>query len=106
MEHYHYLGHENLPGAQLRYLLYSQEGSVLGAMGFGAAGMHAFLASTLSRAYPDPIGRSIAMAPEASLDKSFHQNGLPAVTLLKILRQSTQALPQPMPRQVRHPHPR
>jgi len=37
MEHYHYLGHENLPGAQLRYLLYSQEGSVLGAMGFGAA---------------------------------------------------------------------
>jgi hypothetical protein len=37
MERYHYLGHENLPGAQLRYLIYSQSGAVLGAMGFGAA---------------------------------------------------------------------
>lgn len=34
---YHYLGHENLPGAQLRYLVYSWSGAVLGAMGFGAA---------------------------------------------------------------------
>jgi len=37
IEQYHYLGHENLPGAQLRYLIYSQSGAVLGAMGFGAA---------------------------------------------------------------------
>lgn len=37
IEQYHYLGHENLPGAQLRYLVYSRSGAVLGAMGFGAA---------------------------------------------------------------------
>lgn len=37
IEQYHYLGHENLPGAQLRYLVYSQSGALLGAMGFGAA---------------------------------------------------------------------
>jgi len=37
IEQYHYLGHANLPGAQLRYLVYSQSGAVLGAMGFGAA---------------------------------------------------------------------
>jgi len=37
MEQYHYLGHENLSGSQLRYLIYSQSSAVLGAMGFGAA---------------------------------------------------------------------
>ena len=33
---YHYLGHANLPGAQLRYLVYAGQ-EVLGAIGFGAA---------------------------------------------------------------------
>jgi hypothetical protein len=33
---FHYLGHYNLPGAQLRYLIYAQQ-QLLGAMGFGAA---------------------------------------------------------------------
>ncbi len=33
---YHYLGHCNLPGAQLRYLIYARQ-QVLGAIGFGAA---------------------------------------------------------------------
>jgi hypothetical protein len=37
IEHYHYLGHENLPGAQLRYLLYGRGQPLLGAIGFGAA---------------------------------------------------------------------
>jgi len=37
IEQHHYLRHGNLPGAQLRYLLYSQSGVLLGAMGFGAA---------------------------------------------------------------------
>lgn len=33
---YHYLGHSNLPGAQLRYLIYAKQ-QLLGAIGFGAA---------------------------------------------------------------------
>jgi hypothetical protein len=33
---YHYLGHCNLPGAQLRYLIYARQ-QLLGAIGFGAA---------------------------------------------------------------------
>jgi len=37
IERYHYLGHSNLPGAQLRYLLYGKEDRLLGALGFGAA---------------------------------------------------------------------
>lgn len=37
IEHYHYLGHQNLPGAQLRYLLYGKGERLLGAIGFGAA---------------------------------------------------------------------
>ncbi len=37
IEQYHYLGHENLPGAQLRYLLYAKGEHLLGAIGFGAA---------------------------------------------------------------------
>jgi hypothetical protein len=37
IERYHYLGHQNLPGAQLRYLLYARGGRLLGAIGFGAA---------------------------------------------------------------------
>lgn len=37
IERYHYLGHENLPGAQLRYLLYGKGDRLLGAIGFGAA---------------------------------------------------------------------
>ena len=37
IERHHYLGHANLPGAQLRYLLYGKDDRVLGALGFGAA---------------------------------------------------------------------
>lgn len=33
---FHYLGHSNLPGAQLRYLIYGRD-HLLGAIGFGAA---------------------------------------------------------------------
>lgn len=33
---YHYLGHSNLPGAQVRYLIYGNK-NLLGAIGFGAA---------------------------------------------------------------------
>ena len=36
IERYHYLGHTPLPGAQLRYLIESDQG-LLGALGFGAA---------------------------------------------------------------------
>jgi hypothetical protein len=36
IDRYHYLGYTPLPGAQLRYLIESDEG-VLGALGFGAA---------------------------------------------------------------------
>jgi hypothetical protein len=36
MAAYHYLGHANLPGAQLRYLIYGRD-NLLGAIGFGAA---------------------------------------------------------------------
>ena len=37
IEHYHYRGHANLPGAQLRYLLYGSGQRLLGAIGFGAS---------------------------------------------------------------------
>lgn len=37
IERYHYRGHANLPGAQLRYLLYGSGQRLLGALGFGAA---------------------------------------------------------------------
>jgi hypothetical protein len=37
IERYHYLGHGNLPGAQLRYLFYGKGDRLLGAIGFGAA---------------------------------------------------------------------
>jgi len=37
IERYHYLGHENLPGAQVRYLLYGSSHRLVGAIGFGAA---------------------------------------------------------------------
>lgn len=37
IERYHYLGHENLPGAQLRYLIYGHPSRLVGAIGFGAA---------------------------------------------------------------------
>jgi hypothetical protein len=37
VERYHYLGHKPLPGAQLRYLLYSAEQQPVAALGFGAA---------------------------------------------------------------------
>jgi hypothetical protein len=36
MAAYHYLGQSNLPGAQLRYLIYGRD-NLLGAIGFGAA---------------------------------------------------------------------
>ena len=34
---YHYLGYTPLPGAQIRYLIYSGSGVLLGAIGFSAA---------------------------------------------------------------------
>jgi hypothetical protein len=37
IQRYHYLGYTPLPGAQVRYLLYSQSGILLGAIGFSAA---------------------------------------------------------------------
>lgn len=37
VEHYHYLGHTPLSGAQVRYLIESDEKGVMGAIGFGAA---------------------------------------------------------------------
>lgn len=36
---HHYLGHSNLPGAQVRYLVYAR-GHLAGAIGFGAAAWH------------------------------------------------------------------
>lgn len=36
IERYHYLGYKPLPGAQMRYLIYSQD-CLLGALGFGAS---------------------------------------------------------------------
>lgn len=37
IERYHYLGHKPLPGAQLRYLVFSSSRTLLAAIGFGAA---------------------------------------------------------------------
>jgi len=37
IERYHYLGHKPLPGAQIRYLVFSSSGDLLAALGFGAA---------------------------------------------------------------------
>jgi hypothetical protein len=37
IERYHYLGYTPLAGAQLRYLVYSEEDALLAALGFGAA---------------------------------------------------------------------
>ncbi len=37
IERYHYLGYTPLPGAQLRYLVYSEKDTLLAALGFGAA---------------------------------------------------------------------
>lgn len=37
IQRYHYLGHKPLPGAQIRYLVYSDSVSILAALGFGAA---------------------------------------------------------------------
>jgi len=37
IERYHYLGYAPLPGAQMRYLVYSVENQLLAALGFGAA---------------------------------------------------------------------
>jgi len=36
VDQYHYLGYQRLPGAQLRYLIYTEQ-TVLGALGWGAA---------------------------------------------------------------------
>jgi len=36
IQRYHYLGYQPLPGAQIRYFIYSQD-RILGALGFGAA---------------------------------------------------------------------
>ena len=37
VQRHHYLGYQPLPGAQMRYLVYSQDGRLLAALGFGAA---------------------------------------------------------------------
>ena len=37
IQRYHYLGYSPLPGAQIRYLVYSGSGTLLGAIGFSAA---------------------------------------------------------------------
>lgn len=37
IERYHYLGHKPLPGAQIRYLVFSDSGFLLAALGFGAS---------------------------------------------------------------------
>lgn len=37
IERYHYLGHKPLPGAQIKYLVFSSSGTLLAALGFGAA---------------------------------------------------------------------
>jgi len=37
IERYHYLGHKPLPGAQIKYLVFSSQGTPLAALGFGAA---------------------------------------------------------------------
>jgi hypothetical protein len=37
IERYHYLGHKPLPGAQIRYLVFSSSHILLAALGFGAA---------------------------------------------------------------------
>lgn len=37
IQRYHYLGHKPLPGAQIKYLVYSCSGDLLAAIGFGAA---------------------------------------------------------------------
>lgn len=37
IERYHYLGHKPLPGAQIKYLVFSSQGTLLAALGFGAA---------------------------------------------------------------------
>ena len=37
VQRHHYLGYQPLPGAQMRYLVYSHDGRLLAALGFGAA---------------------------------------------------------------------
>lgn len=37
IKRYHYLGYKPLPGAQLRYIVFSEKGILLAALGFGAA---------------------------------------------------------------------
>jgi hypothetical protein len=37
IERYHYLGYKPLPGAQIRYFVFSPDGALLSALGFGAA---------------------------------------------------------------------
>lgn len=37
IQRYHYLGYSPLPGAQIRYLIYTGSGTLLGAIGFSAA---------------------------------------------------------------------
>jgi hypothetical protein len=37
IERHHYLGYQPLPGAQIRYVVYSRDGRLLAALGFGAA---------------------------------------------------------------------
>ena len=37
IQRHHYLGYQPLPGAQIRYLIFSDDGQLLAALGFGAA---------------------------------------------------------------------
>lgn len=37
IQRYHYLGYTPLPGAQVRYLIYAESGTLLGAIGFSAS---------------------------------------------------------------------
>lgn len=58
IERYHYLGYTPLAGAQLRYLVYSEEDTLVAALGFGAAAWKAA-----------PRDRFIGWTPEQRINK-------------------------------------
>ena len=57
---YHYLGHSNLPGAQVRYLIYGSQ-NLLGAIGFGAAAWTLSLRDQFIGWTPAQRGRSLPL---------------------------------------------
>src|ERR1041385_1865764 len=57
-----------------------------------ASQVRPFLAPALSLPQVNPIGCPVTMSSEATLDKALHQDRLPPVALLKILRYSPQTL--------------